>query len=101
MMARRESSVAARTASVEAAGWAAVGAPVGAAARSAIFAPSLASTAGHMPSSAESQSGRAGGAARWIQAGSCEARFTSLALSCREAKKARQEGSTALGADDP
>ena len=49
---------------------------------------------------AESQSGRADGAARWIQDGSAAARWTSAALSCREAKKARQEGSTELGSAD-
>ena len=55
MMARRLSRVAARTASVETAAGEA-------AARSAIFAPTLASTAGHMPSRAESHSGRGPGA---------------------------------------
>ncbi len=90
MMARRLSRVAARTASVEGAGDTAC-------ARSAIFAPTLASTAGHRPSMAESHSGRTAGAALWVQAGSAAARCTSPALSCRVAKKARQEVSTELG----
>jgi hypothetical protein len=58
MMARRESSVAARTSCDATAG-----------VRSAIFEVSLASTAGQSPSMAESQSGRAAGAARAVQAG--------------------------------
>src|SRR3954468_20292362 len=96
MIARRLSRVAARTASVETA-------PEdseGAAARSASLAPSLASTAGHRPSMAESQSGRGLGAAFGVQAGSAAARATSPALSCREAKKARQDGSTEFGSAD-
>src|SRR5258705_3582018 len=93
MMARRLSRVAARTASVD-------GASEAAAARSAILAPTLASTAGHMPSRAESQSGRGLGAPDFVHAGWAAARLTSAAESCREAKKARHEGSTEFGSAD-
>ena len=87
MMARRLSRVAARTLA---------GSDCGPA-RSAIFAPSLASTAGHMPSSADNQSGRGAGAVLWVQGGSAAAALASSGLSCSEAKKARQEGSTEFG----
>src|SRR5579872_5049564 len=94
MMARRLSSVAARTASVSVLGAGA------AAARSAILAPTLASTAGQRPSMAESHSGRTDGGAGLVQAGSPAPRFTSAALSCNEAKKARHDGSTPFGSAD-
>ena len=86
MMARRESRVAARTVSVEAAG-----------VRSATFFSSLASTAGQRPSRAESQSGRAAGASGLTQPGLAAAALISSARSWSEAKKARHEGSTEPG----
>ena len=77
--------MAARTASGLAAG-----------SRSTILALTLASIAGHMPSRAESQSGRAIGWALGAQGGGAVALRTVSACSCREPKKARQEGSTEL-----
>ncbi len=86
MIARRESRVAARTASGLAAG-----------ARSAIFVASLASTAGHRPSMADSQSGRAAAGTLGVQAGLATARWTASVCSWNAAKKARQDGSTEPG----
>ena len=80
MMARRLSSVAARTASAEAVG-----------VRPSMALPSLASTAGHNPSMADSQSGRAAGSGLGVQLGFLPA---SRAWSGRVAKKACQLGST-------
>jgi len=71
MMARRLSSVAARNRVDGTSAGAAGGRPLG------DLGAELASTAGHRPSMAESQSGRTAGAARWIQAGSAAARATS------------------------
>ena len=87
MMARRESRVAARMAEGS----------VPAPARASTALPTLASTAGQRPSMALIQSGRGPPARGRAQAGPEAAAFTSSALSCREAKKARQEGSTELG----
>ena len=86
MIARSESSVAARTSSTEAAGLA-----------SATFFSSLASTAGHSPSMAESQSGRGPGVGALAQPGLPAPRLISSARSWSEAKKARHEGSTEFG----
>ena len=90
MMARRESSVAARTASADAPGALSVSAL-------ASLASTAGATLGHWPSSAESQSGRAAGTCLGVQAGSCAARLTASAWSCSEAKNAAQDGSTDFG----
>jgi hypothetical protein len=90
MMARRLSSVAARTASADVPG-----------ALPSMALATLASTAGatvaHWPSSADSQSGRTDGTFLGVQAGSAAARLTLSACSCRLAKKAFHEGSTDPG----
>ena len=64
-------------------------------ARSTILAPILASTAGHMPSMADSQSGRGMGMDLAPRAAGPPPWHRS-ACSCREPKKARHEGSTEL-----
>ncbi len=87
MMARSESSVAARICSEVAAGVLA-----------AMVLESLASTAGQSPSMALIQSGRGSGGRRGVQEGSWAARFTSSERSRSVEKKACQEGSTDLGA---
>src|SRR4051812_10740206 len=86
MMARRLSRVALRTASGEASG-----------VLVAIALPSLASTAGHMPSRADSHSGRASGLVLPVHGGGSEAFFTSANGSRRLAKNAAHEASTELG----
>src|SRR3989338_2164699 len=86
MMERRESSVADRTSAAGAAGW-----------RASMVLPSLASTAGHRPSSADSQSGRAAGAWLLVQEGLAAAALMASARSVSEAKKACQEASTEAG----
>ncbi len=63
----------------------------------AMALPSLASTAGHMPSSADSQSGRARGVWAAVQGGGSAAFLTCSAFSCSEPKKAAHEGSTDPG----
>ena len=90
MMARRLSSVAARTASALA---------PGALASMALetFASMAGATVAHWPSRADSQSGRAVGTFLGVQAGSCAARLTWSACSCRLEKKAFHEGSTDPG----
>src|SRR5688572_10475323 len=85
MIARRLSSVAARMSS-----WLAPGL------RSATPLATLASTAGHRPSMALIQSGRAAGADGLVQAGLAAARSASAA-SGRVAKNACQDGSTDEG----
>jgi hypothetical protein len=90
MMARRLSSVAARTASAEVPG----ALPSMAL---AILASTAGATVGHWPSRADSQSGRTDGAWRGVQAGSCAARLTWSAWSASVAKKAFHEGSTDPG----
>ena len=86
MMARRESRVAWRMASGRASG-----------VLTAMALPSLASTAGHSPSRADSQSGRASGVGLAVQAGCSAAFFTSSAGSRRVAKNAAHEASTEPG----
>ena len=90
MMARRLSSVAARTASAEAPG----ALPSTAL---AILASTAGATVAHWPSRADSQSGRTDGTFLGVQAGSWAARFTWSACSARLAKKAFHEGSTEAG----
>ena len=75
MIARTESSVAARTAVGEAAG-----------VFSAMALETLASTAGHSPSMADSQSGRWTGVAALVQLGSAAPAWIVGAASCRLSK---------------
>ena len=86
MIARSESSVRARTSS---------GLAVGATAP--ILASSLESSAGHMPSIAESQSGRGGGIGARVHGGGSADLMTSPTWSRSESKNARHDGSTELG----
>ena len=83
MMARTLSRVAARICSTEAPG-----------VFSAMALPILASTAGHIPSSADSQSGRATTTGACAQAGSAAFALIRSGSSDRLSKKAFQEGST-------
>ena len=76
MIARRESSVRARTSSGLAPG-----------AATAMASESLASAGGHRPSMAESHSGRASARAAGVQAGGSAARRMASAPSESEAKK--------------
>ena len=75
MIARTESSVAARTSTGEAVG-----------VLSAMALETLASMAGHSPSMAESQSGRCTGVAGLVQLGSAAAASMAGAASCRLSK---------------
>src|SRR5262249_24478015 len=92
MIARRESSDALRIASGVASGPA-----LASTALASIALPILASTAGPRPPIADSQSGRASGAALGVHAGLAAAFFTSSVFSRRLAKNAAQEGSTDFG----
>ena len=85
MIALRESRVRARTSSGLAAG-----------ADTWIFVSSLASTAGHWPSMAESHSGRGAGIGSGVQDGSA-AEADAAPVSDKVAKNAAQEGSTDWG----
>src|SRR5215469_13881209 len=97
MIARRESSVALRIASGVASAGTFDSAAPDSFVRASMALPSLASTAGHRPSSADSQSGRASGAGLGVHAGLADAFFTSSAFSRRLPKNAAHEGSTEFG----